>query len=183
MPTTKDWRWAFTIPTRSLSECSPTRFGYARFSINLVGNAIKFTELGEVRMEARLVIEPSNARLEIEVSDTGIGMSEVQLHRLFHPFSQVDNSATRRFGGTGLGLTISKRLAEMLGGAIDVTSTPGREATFRLAVRRRSRRSNPGDPTRRLRRAGQALRIARKPAGRDSSPPPRENSPGRGRPR
>jgi PAS domain S-box-containing protein len=103
--------------------------------INLLGNAIKFTEAGEVRMTMRMLAPPgAEPKLQIDVSDTGIGMSEEQVRRLFQPFAQADSSTTRRFGGTGLGLMISKRLAVMLGGDISVFSVPGKGSTFRVTV-------------------------------------------------
>ncbi len=103
--------------------------------INLIGNAIKFTETGEVRVVARLVQRLGKpALLQVDVVDTGIGLTPEQLSRLFQPFSQADSSTTRKFGGTGLGLTISKRLAEMLGGGITLSSTPGKGSTFSVTV-------------------------------------------------
>ncbi len=114
-------------------ETDPTRL--KQILINLIGNAIKFTNAGQVDVVARTVdAATSNPTLQIEVTDTGIGISPQQLHVLFQPFSQADTSTTREFGGTGLGLTISKRLAESLGGGIGVRSEPGRGSTFTLSV-------------------------------------------------
>ncbi|HEY4330087.1 MAG TPA: ATP-binding protein [Phycisphaerae bacterium] len=103
--------------------------------INLVGNAIKFTDEGWVRLIMRLEEkEGEKGMLRFDIIDTGIGMTQEQVKQLFQPFVQVDGSPTRRFGGTGLGLTISKRMAEMLGGSIEVDSSPGRGSTFTLRV-------------------------------------------------
>jgi signal transduction histidine kinase/DNA-binding response OmpR family regulator len=98
--------------------------------LNLGSNACKFTENGHVVITARV----EGQQLIFAVSDTGIGMTEEQLNRLFQPFVQADASTTRRFGGTGLGLTISWRFAEMLQGSIDVNSSIGVGSTFTLAV-------------------------------------------------
>jgi CheY-like chemotaxis protein len=98
--------------------------------INLVGNAIKFTEEGGVRIQTRWNEEQQ--ALQFEVIDTGIGISESQLNTLFQAFSQADPSTTRKFGGTGLGLNISKKMAEQLGGSITVTSVPGQGSSFSL---------------------------------------------------
>ncbi len=102
--------------------------------VNLVGNAIKFTNVGSVLLQARVEENASQPRLQFEVIDTGIGLTTQQSARLFQPFSQVDTSLTRQFGGTGLGLVISRRLAEMLGGGIDVLSEPGIGSTFRVSI-------------------------------------------------
>ena len=103
--------------------------------INLIGNAIKFTDSGGIRVTARLRTYSSpEPMLEIEVADTGIGMNDFQLSRLFQPFAQADGSTTRQFGGTGLGLAISKRLAGMLGGNIAVRSSPGEGSAFSVTV-------------------------------------------------
>ena len=102
--------------------------------VNLMGNAIKFTDQGEVRLAVRLNADRGRLSLCFDVTDTGIGMNEEQIGKLFKPFSQVDNSSTRKFGGTGLGLCISKHLAEALGGSIEVRSTPGKGSTFSVTI-------------------------------------------------
>ena len=99
--------------------------------INLLGNAIKFTERGEITLKITVRhIERSQVRLLFSVTDTGIGISEHDLEKLFQPFSQVDGSITRRFGGTGLGLVISQNLLQLMGSEFSVTSTPGKGSSF-----------------------------------------------------
>jgi signal transduction histidine kinase/ActR/RegA family two-component response regulator len=103
--------------------------------INLIGNAIKFTEAGAVRMVTQLVDNVDGTFLQFDVIDTGRGMTEEQVAKLFQPFMQADTSTTREFGGTGLGLTISKRFAELLGGDIAIVATElGVGTTFRVTV-------------------------------------------------
>ena len=100
--------------------------------LNLCSNAIKFSSEGEVSLDVRF--DALGKTVSFEVTDTGIGMSEHQLTRLFKPFVQADVSTTRQFGGTGLGLYISKQLADMLSGAIQVSSQPGKGSRFSLTV-------------------------------------------------
>ncbi|NLX13862.1 MAG: response regulator [Phycisphaerales bacterium] len=103
--------------------------------VNLLGNSIKFTDTGGIRLLVCMVDEDSKPCLQFDVLDTGIGMTAEQAQNIFQPFSQVDNSMTRRFGGTGLGLTISKRLAQMLGGDVFLLhSQPGLGTRFRLIL-------------------------------------------------
>ena len=101
--------------------------------LNLLSNAVKFTQAGEVLLRATARPEAGRSRVEIVVSDTGIGIPRQRLDRLFRSFSQVDPSTTRQFGGTGLGLAICKRLAEKMGGGIAAESG-GRGSTFRVTI-------------------------------------------------
>jgi signal transduction histidine kinase/DNA-binding NarL/FixJ family response regulator/HPt (histidine-containing phosphotransfer) domain-containing protein len=102
---------------------------------NLVGNAIKFTSEGSVDIVSRFVDQgPGNGLLEVEIHDTGIGMTQEQTEKIFSPFVQADSSVTRKFGGTGLGLAISKRIVESLGGEIEVTSEAGAGSVFKFAI-------------------------------------------------
>jgi PAS domain S-box-containing protein len=103
--------------------------------VNLVGNAVKFTDQGEVCLTVRCQRETQDAgRIQFSVSDTGIGIPKDMIQRLFEPFMQVDSSSTRRYGGTGLGLGISKRLAKALGGDIEVESELGKGSSFTLTI-------------------------------------------------
>ena len=102
--------------------------------VNLVSNAIKFTEKGAVRLAVHRDITYFTHAIRFEVADSGIGMTPEQVGRLFQPFTQADASTTRRFGGTGLGLTISKRLAKLLGGDIAVTSAANVGSTFAFTL-------------------------------------------------
>jgi signal transduction histidine kinase/FixJ family two-component response regulator/HPt (histidine-containing phosphotransfer) domain-containing protein len=103
--------------------------------INYVGNAIKFTDRGEIILRAILLQEHGDMlTVRFEVQDTGIGIAPEKLGRLFHAFEQVDDSSTRKYGGTGLGLTITRRLAQLMGGEVGVESTLGVGSTFWLTV-------------------------------------------------
>jgi signal transduction histidine kinase/CheY-like chemotaxis protein len=103
--------------------------------LNLVGNAIKFTSDGEVSLKVAVTSEEGTTRtLHFTISDTGIGIPPDKLRLIFDPFSQADSSTTRKYGGTGLGLTISARLVAMMGGKMWVESTPGQGSHFHFTV-------------------------------------------------
>ena len=104
--------------------------------LNLMSNANKFTEHGTITIDARQRQEDGCDQLTIAVADTGIGMTEEQMGRLFQEFSQADASTTRKYGGTGLGLAISKRFCQMMGGDITVESALGRGSTFMISLPR-----------------------------------------------
>ncbi len=111
----------------------PTRL--RQLLINLAGNAVKFTETGGVQLISRLIDrETESPKIQFDVIDTGIGMTEDQVDRVFEPFIQGDSSTTRQFGGTGLGLTISQRIVELLGGRIDLRTQPGSGSTFSITI-------------------------------------------------
>ncbi len=112
--------------------------------INLVGNAIKFTESGEIIL--RIVLDQDltdDVIIRVEVQDSGIGISPDRRDKLFRLFSQVDSSMTRRFGGTGLGLAISRQLVELMGGQIDVDSETGKGSTFWFTARLKKQTQSP----------------------------------------
>jgi signal transduction histidine kinase len=102
--------------------------------LNLLSNACKFTEQGNVEVRVARVKEGGKDWTEVRVADTGIGIPEEHMGRLFQPFTQVDGSPTRRYGGTGLGLAISQKFCQMMGGRITVQSAPGRGSCFALRV-------------------------------------------------
>ena len=118
---------------------------------NLLGNAIKFTASGTVALTIDATGSSEAARLRCQVRDSGIGIAPEVLGRLFSPFSQADASTTRRYGGTGLGLFITRELARGMGGDLEVTSTPGSGSCFTLTLPLRSAPDSADDPTETLR--------------------------------
>ena len=117
------------LPDRVLTD--PTRL--LQILVNLAGNAAKFTEVGSVTITARAETRDDALRLVIDVEDTGCGLNPEQVERLFVAFTQADSTMTRKFGGTGLGLLISRRLARLMGGDVTLPRTePGRGSCFRL---------------------------------------------------
>jgi signal transduction histidine kinase/CheY-like chemotaxis protein/HPt (histidine-containing phosphotransfer) domain-containing protein len=116
------------IPTRVKTD--PLRL--KQVLVNLLGNAIKFTEQGEVCLKISVEPRQEASHIQFDVCDTGIGMTGEQMGRLFQPFVQADDSMTRRYGGTGLGLVISRRLAQYMGGDLGVKSEIGKGSVFSL---------------------------------------------------
>jgi signal transduction histidine kinase/DNA-binding response OmpR family regulator/HPt (histidine-containing phosphotransfer) domain-containing protein len=115
------------VPTQLKGD--PLRLG--QILINFCNNAVKFTESGEIVVTARVQEKDADSQLVcFSVKDTGIGLTQEQMGRLFRAFEQADASTTRQHGGTGLGLAISKRLAELMGGTVGVSSEPGKGSTF-----------------------------------------------------
>ena len=112
----------------------PLRLG--QILINFCNNAVKFTDRGEVSVKVRVLEDNADSQfVEFSVSDTGIGMTEQQISRLFQAFEQADASTTRKYGGTGLGLAIAKQLTELMGGQVSVASAPGKGSMFRFTAR------------------------------------------------
>jgi len=121
------------VPVGMLGD--PVRLRQVLF--NLVGNAVKFTDAGEVRLSVSAQPRPGGSgppRLFVSVADSGVGMSDDQLARVFEPFVQVDGSPSRRYGGAGLGLAISRRLLELMGGRLSVATEPGRGSEFAFTL-------------------------------------------------
>ena len=115
---------------------------------NLLSNAVKFTEHGEVMLSLHFEAStPDSGRLEIQVSDTGIGIDPEQQRHLFQAFVQADNSITRRYGGSGLGLSICKQLVELMGAQIDLQSAPGQGTTVGFNLTVEFRHKDPAAPT------------------------------------
>lgn len=124
--------YQFPLPAEIHSD--PTRI--RQILINLIGNAIKFTEVGIIRLNTSFLENPGEEpQVQFTVIDQGIGMTEAQMSNLFRPFSQADSSTTRKYGGTGLGLTICKRLTDVLGGDISVTSKLNQGSQFSATVK------------------------------------------------
>jgi len=132
----------FVVEASAVGE--PVRWGddgrVRQVLVNLLSNAVKFTDRGRVTLRA---VPGEGDELDFEVSDTGPGIDAATLARLFQPFVQGDSSTRRRHGGTGLGLVIARRLAERLGGRLDVTSAPGEGSTFRVSIPLPLARSDP----------------------------------------
>jgi len=127
-----EFTWNSQPPAAVMGDATRLR----QILVNLVGNAIKFTSSGCVTVQANCRREPDGRLLmTTAVNDTGIGMTGIELAKLFKPFAQADASTTRKFGGSGLGLAIARQLAGMMGGDITVTSTPRQGSCFEVAVR------------------------------------------------
>jgi CheY-like chemotaxis protein len=133
------------VPPRLVGD--PLRLG--QVLVNLTGNAVKFTERGEIVVAVE-VLETAGQRvtLEFSVSDTGIGIDEEGMGRLFQSFSQADSSTTRKYGGTGLGLSISRQLVELMGGRIAASSTPGVGSRFAFTLPLAVQHDDAGDGAR-----------------------------------
>ena len=118
------------VPTLLLGDAVRLR----QVLVNLAGNAVKFTAAGEVSMRVKLAAAQDAGVIRFEIKDTGIGIPEDKRHLLFHPFSQMDNSTSRRYGGTGLGLSIVRMLVDMMGGQVGIESEEGQGSCFWFTI-------------------------------------------------
>ena len=125
-----DYHWSSGVPETICTD--PSRF--RQLLMNLMSNAIKFTKTGGVQVLAELVQDKAHPHLTIQVIDTGVGIPAEKFEAIFDPFVQADTSVTRQHGGTGLGLTISRRIAQALGGDIAVSSEVGKGSTFTVTI-------------------------------------------------
>ncbi len=132
----KNIELAYLIDTKTPSKIVGDATRLRQILVNLITNAVKFTQIGEVVVFVSLkkVISQDKYEIQIAVKDTGIGIPQERMERLFKPFSQIDSSTTRQHGGTGLGLAISKRLCNMMGGSIWVESEVGAGSTFNFTI-------------------------------------------------
>lgn len=122
----------YLTPMPEMIQTDPTRL--RQILMNLISNSIKFTHCGEIRAAICLVGRGNDRKVQIDITDTGIGISDEMREKLFQPFTQGDGSMSRRFGGTGLGLTISKHFAKLLGGDLVILETSPQGTTFRLTL-------------------------------------------------
>ncbi|MDX1694266.1 MAG: 7TM diverse intracellular signaling domain-containing protein, partial [Ketobacteraceae bacterium] len=155
----KNLRWVINKPDTELNTFIGDSARIHQILTNLVSNAFKFTDRGEVSVISTVEDhpEPGHCYLKFSIRDTGIGLTKEQIDRLFKPFSQADTSTTRKYGGTGLGLVISKRLAELMNGDIGVHSEPGKGATFWFTLEARvSEEQKPEQPDKQQPKAGHA---------------------------
>jgi PAS domain S-box-containing protein len=125
-----EYEWQSGVP--ETIQTDPARL--RQLLMNLVSNAIKFTKKGSVRIAAKIVAGERESQLVVRVSDTGVGISPEKFASIFDPFVQADSSVTRQFGGTGLGLTICRRIAQALGGEVSVASEVGKGSTFTATI-------------------------------------------------
>jgi PAS domain S-box-containing protein len=142
----------FTVQAENLGIINIDRTRLRQILLNLLGNAFKFTKRGSVLLTVERLTRVERPRIEVRIQDTGIGITEAQKKKLFHPFTQADSSTTREFGGTGLGLAICKRLTELMGGEIGLESEHGLGSTF--IVRLPADEDDPSGELRAARRAG-----------------------------
>ncbi|MET0540389.1 MAG: response regulator, partial [Variovorax sp.] len=137
----------FSTPAEVPTELVGDRLRLGQVLINLGNNAVKFTDAGEIVVGVKTQqLDDSRVELLFWVHDTGIGMTPEQISRMFQPFNQADSSITRKYGGTGLGLTISKTIVEMMGGRIWVESEAGKGSTFRFTAQFGLQAPSPSQP-------------------------------------